>query len=193
MNVLVIAEDYRLDQYILKPLVEAMMKAAGKPRARVEMCRNPMLRGLPQVLNWDHLQEVTEVNPLADMYLLIVDRDKEAGRQEQLQALEAKAREVLPAEKTLLAVGAQQEVEAWLLAGHKLPRAWSWRAIREERDVKEHYYQPFAEQREVSARLGRGRKVLGEEAARNYNRVRQLCPEVAELDERIRRWLASHG
>ena len=43
LNVLVIAEDYRLDQYVLKPLVEKMMQAIDQPRARVQMCTRPVL------------------------------------------------------------------------------------------------------------------------------------------------------
>ena len=35
MNVLIIPEDFRKDQYILKPILEAMLAAVGKPQAKV--------------------------------------------------------------------------------------------------------------------------------------------------------------
>ena len=49
----------------------------------------------------------------------------------------------------------------------------------------ETYFQPFADQTGVSNELGDGRKILAEEAARQYNRIRQLCEEVADLESRI--------
>jgi hypothetical protein len=63
--------------------------------------------------------------------------------------------------------------------------------IRSERDAKEHYFEPIAERRGLSRELGGARKTLGAEAARNYAKVRQNCPEVRDLEERIRRWIAA--
>ena len=40
--------------------------------------------------------------------------------------------------------------------------------------------------RELAARLGVD---VGEEAARNYAKVRQNCPELRDLEDRIRRWI----
>ena len=39
-HVLVIPEDFRQDQYVLKPIITRMMKAIGVS-ARVEVCRDP--------------------------------------------------------------------------------------------------------------------------------------------------------
>ena len=44
MNILIIAEDYRLDQYILKPILKAMMAHLGKPNAKIRMCIDPLIR-----------------------------------------------------------------------------------------------------------------------------------------------------
>ena len=43
--------------------------------------------------------------------------------------------------------------------------------------VKETYFEPFAERRGLSESPGRGRKVLGEEASRRIAAIRQKCPE----------------
>ena len=43
MTVLVIPKDFRNDQYLLKPLFKQLFKTLGKPRARVEVCRDPLL------------------------------------------------------------------------------------------------------------------------------------------------------
>ncbi len=37
MNVLVIPEDFRKDQYLLKPLFTRLFSEIGRPRARVEV------------------------------------------------------------------------------------------------------------------------------------------------------------
>ena len=39
MNVLVVPEDFRNDQYILKPLFERLLQSVGKPHARVRVCQ----------------------------------------------------------------------------------------------------------------------------------------------------------
>jgi len=56
-----------------------------------------------------------------------------------------------------------------------------------EPNPKELYYQPFAKSCGVWDRLGDGRKLLGEEAAENYRRIRQLCKEdVLNLENRLK-------
>jgi len=43
MNVLIIPEDFRQDQFVLKPIIKAMLSALGKRRATVKVCRDPLL------------------------------------------------------------------------------------------------------------------------------------------------------
>ncbi len=47
------------------------------------------------------------------------------------------------------------------------------------------YFEPFAKQRNLTDEPGKGRKTLAQEAAKEYHRIRQLCPEMAELEGRI--------
>jgi hypothetical protein len=190
MKVLVVAEDYRLDQYVLKPLVRELMAAVGRPRARVEMCMDPHYTGVAAVLDDpDNLRDVVESNPMADLYLLLIDRDGRDGRELRVQNREAELQDVLADRQTFIGTLALQEVEVWLLAGLDLPQGWEWAAVRDEIHPKEIYFEPLARDRGVHEGPGRGRKVLGEAAARRYARVRQLCPEVAELEQRVRGWL----
>jgi len=58
MNVLVIPEDFRKDQYMLKPIVMAMMKEVGKPKARVRVCQDPLLGGISEALKWERIEEI---------------------------------------------------------------------------------------------------------------------------------------
>lgn len=193
MRVLVIPEDVKNDQYILKPIVEAMLQAVGKPHARVTVCQNPRLRGISQALKWDYISEIVEqYKGMYQLLLLCVDRDGEPDRRQSLDRLEEQASTVLHGGRLLLAEHAWQEIEVWLLAGHDLPAEWTWQAIRAERDAKERYYLPFAMQRDVWQRPAQGRKTLAAEAARRYERIRQRCPEdIAHLEQRIRVWIAT--
>ena len=42
MNVLVIPEDFRKDQYMLKPILTAMLRTLDRP-VRLEVCQDPLL------------------------------------------------------------------------------------------------------------------------------------------------------
>jgi hypothetical protein len=72
----------------------------------------------------------------------------------------------------------------------RLKPKWMWDTIRSERDPKEHYFERIVKARGLLDSPGRGRAILGAEAARNYPKIRQNCPEVRDLEERIRRWIA---
>ncbi len=194
MRVVIIPEDFRNDQYILKPLVEAMLAAAGRPRARVTVCRDPVVRGVGQALDRDVLAQILErYSGMTDLFLLCVDRDGVASRRHALEALEAHAAGLLSPGQVLLGENAWQELEVWVLAGQTdLPGSWDWKAIRAEVDPKEKYYEPYAHRRGMSEQVGGGRKILAEEAARRYQRVRSLCPEdVQHLEARITNWIQS--
>jgi hypothetical protein len=190
MNVLIIPEDFRFDQFILKPIIKAMMTELGKPHANVRVCRDPLLGGVEQAMKWERIAEILDMYGTIDLFLLIVDRDGKDGRRRGLDALEEQAAAELRSDRSFLAENAWQEVEVWLLAGHKLPKEWQWKEIREERDPKELYFEPYASQRGLLHKLGRGRKALGREAAKRYSRIRQLCPEVAGLEEKIREYIS---
>ena len=190
MNVLVITEDFRKDQYIAKPVVEAILAAAGKPKAKV-MVHQELYGGVSRVMEWRNLEPVLVTNRgMIDLFLLLVDRDGVEPRRTALDALEARAAAVLPLPKLFLAENAWQEIEVWALAGQTLPKGLSIKEIRSEEHPKETYFEPFAEALGLSDDLGGGRWQLGREAARHYSRIRSRCPEdVAALENRIKEWL----
>ena len=203
MNVLVIPEDFRKDQYMLKPIVEAIMREVGKPTAKVRVCQDPLLGGIDQALKWERIEEIiNRYKGMINLFLLCVDRDGKQVRKGSLNKIEQQAATILTTGKLLLAENAWQEIEVWVLAGHILPPDWNWQLIRKEVHPKENYFLPFAEMRSAlrsSASLslldepGEGRRTLAEEAARQYRRIRQLCPEdIAILEDRIRAWLTAN-
>ena len=191
MNIMIISEDFRNDQYILKPIIEAMMAAVGKPRAKVEIHQDPPIRGVAQALDWEKIGRIINLNKgMTDLFLLCIDRDGDEGGRDSLDHLEAQASSILPEHQKFLGENAWQEIEVWVLAGHDLPDEWAWSEIRQEINPKEIYFEPYTRQRGGQNALGGGRKPLAEEAARRYNRIRQLCPEdVENLETRISSWI----
>ena len=90
MKVLVIPEDFRKDQYILKPLFSRLLKTMDR-RVRVRVCQDPLLGGVVQALNCDRLAEIVEqYKGTTDVFILCVDRDSVVGRRQRLDQIEKK-------------------------------------------------------------------------------------------------------
>ena len=182
MNVLIIPEDFRKDQFILKPLFSGLFRAIGKRRARVVVCQEPLLGGIGGAMKSERIANVVKKHEgMTDIFILCVDRDGDTNRRQRLNVLE----EDFGTERTFFAENAWEELETWLLAGMDLPNDWRWQDVRAEVSVKEIYFNPLAEQRGVANTPGEGRKVLGEEAARNIPTIRRKCPE--DFDSLARR------
>ncbi len=183
MKVLVIPEDVNNDQYILKPLFEQLLSSIGKPHARVRICEE-RLGGIGQAMKSKRIAEIVcRYDGMTDVYVLCVDRDGNAGRRQRLDDIEEK----FGVDRQFLAENAWEELETWVLAGlRELPHAWPcWSDIRAEVQVKETYFEELAKDRSVADGPGRGRKALGEEAARRIHAIRQNCPEFNALAERL--------
>ena len=171
MKALLIPEDFRNDQYILKPIFEGLFKDLGRPSLRVEMCLEPLLGGVGEALKSERLKEIVDQYPMVDIFILCVDRDGKKGRRQRLDQIEKEFGDPFFAEN------AWEEIETWLLAGVELPADWDWKEVRAEVHVKEIYFERFAALRDLSDAPGGGRKELGEEAARRIGAIRQKCPE----------------
>lgn len=190
MKILVIPEDFRKDQYMLKPIITAMMAKLGKPRTKVMICQDPLLGGISEALKWENIENIINQYPMVDLFLLCVDRDGKEGRKTALEKIEAQAASLLPSQRLLLAENAWQEIEVWVLAGHDLPTDWNWRDIRNEINPKETYFLPLSQRRNLLNDPGEGRKTLAEEAAKRYDRIRKLCPEdIVNLENKINTYI----
>jgi hypothetical protein len=189
LNVLVIPEDFRKDQYVLAPLLRRLFAEIGKPHARVEICTDPVMGGISQALDWERIDEVIDMYPIVQVFLVLVDRDGKAGRRTALDGLETRADEKLSERRALFGENAWQEIEVWALAGQDLPSGWKWQEIRAEVNPKETYFEPLARQRGLTSEPGEGRTTMGREAAQNYARVRSLCREdIQALETRLKDW-----
>lgn len=80
MNVLIIPEDFRKDQYILKPLFYRLLRHLGAPSVEVTICRDPLLGGIGEALKLERIAEiVAQQAHMRDILVLCVDRDGEVG------------------------------------------------------------------------------------------------------------------
>ena len=174
MNILIIPEDFRKDQYILKPLFSRLFRSIGKPRVSVDVCRDPLLGGVGEALKRERIAEVVEKHEgMTDIFILCVDRDGNTNRRQRLDHIEGEFGDT----RVFLAENAWEEIETWVLAGLDLPTDWNWRTVRSEVQVKEIYFEPIVAQRNLSDTPDGGRKSLGEEASHRIGAIRQKCRE----------------
>jgi len=174
VKLMIIPEDFRKDQYILKPIFKRLVADLGKPRTFIEICQDPLMGGVEMAMKEEQLRAVFERHPMFDLFILCVDRDGKENRRQRLNDLE---RIFASTPRLFIAEHAWEELETWLLAGLTLPKDWSWQAIRRDISVKEQYFTPLAQERGFATAPGEGRKPLGEEAARNIAAIRAKCPE----------------
>ena len=174
MNILIIPEDFRNDQYILKPLFSRLFQSIGKPRVRVDVCRDPLLGGVGEALKSERIEKVVSKHGgMTDIFILCIDRDGDTNRCQRLNHIEREFGNT----RIFLAENAWEEIETWVLAGLNLPKGWRWSEVRAEIQVKETYFEPLVDQRNLSDAPGGGRKPLGEEASRRIGVIRQKCRE----------------
>lgn len=174
MKALIIPEDFRKDQYMLKPIFERLLRSIGDSSPKVRVCQDPLLGGDREALKSERIAEVLSANRgMYDVYVLCVDRDGQAGRRQRLNQIEAE----FSTGPAFLAENAWEELETWVLAGLELPSDWRWDDVRAAVHVKEQYFESLAAARGLADSPGGGRRALGDEASRNIGAIRQKCPE----------------
>jgi len=117
-----------------------------------------------------------------DLWLFLPDADRATGLEELTQ-------EAARAGTTLICCAANPEVEAWLLAGHRQQLAIPWSAVVSHPRLKEDVFKPFLASHGNAAQPGGGRESLMLESLANYRGLLSVCPELAELESKIRRVL----
>jgi hypothetical protein len=180
-NVLVVPEDPSNNGYILKPLVLRMLAEAGRGNAKVDVLTNPRAQG------YAHAKEILRRQLLEryrhkDLLLFLVDADGK-DRRDEFRNLEDEA---AAQGVRLLCCAAEQEVEVWLLAGHREKLGQPWQEVRREVSLKEQIFAPFLTTYGDRRRAGGGRDLLMREALANYDALLRLCPELNDLHQRLR-------
>ncbi len=172
MTVLIVPEDFRKDQFILKPLLSRLLASLGKPRATVRVCQDPLLGGVGEALKSERIAEIVDrYGGRVQVILLCIDRDGNTGRRQRLDQLEEEF------DERFLGAEAWEEIETWALAGLELPPDWNWADVRAAVDVKERYFDVLAKNRGVDGGPDGGRSALGEEAARRIDAICRKCPD----------------
>jgi hypothetical protein len=182
-RVLVIPEDPTYNGYILKPIIERMLAQLGRPNVHVQVLTNPKLNGYPHAVSAIRGDLIDRYKQFFDLWLFLPDGDR-AG---DLQPLES---ELAEQGVQLLCCAAQPEVEAWLLAGHREKLSVSWNEVPEHPHLKEAVFEPFLKQFGDAHSPGGGRERLVRETLTNYRGLLSVCPELADLESRLRAFLS---
>ncbi len=179
-KVLVIPEDPTLNGYILKPLVETVLREAGKPKAKVTVLSNPKVGGFDQALH-----AIREILPLSykhwDLWIFMPDADRASAP--AMRALEEQLRDK---GISLLCSPAQPEVEIYCCIGHRSELQSAWDEVRFSSRMKEDYFEPLLKKHGDTNRAGGGRDTLLALALAKTSTLFQLCPELADLRDRVR-------
>lgn len=192
MNVLVIPEDAKYGRPVLQPLMERLITSWLGLNARIDA--RP-LGGVSAATEPERLREVVDQYKMVDLFILCLDQDDRSNEwaKDQIAEIEEKMREHLDQEErpddAFFTIVAKREIEAWVLVGCEESGDWTYTDVRQESQVKERYFEPYAERRGVEEGQFGGRKPLGEEAARNYKTIRQHCEELQVLEEKIQDWV----
>jgi hypothetical protein len=171
VKVAVVCEDHTNDQYILRPVLEAVLAVLGKPHARVQVVSNPRLNGFDSMLS--HLCAIIQrYEFLADVIVVAFDLDGEDGvdgRPHKRARIE-NALGACPSSKVAV-VGAVQELEVWALWGARRELGTPWPIVRTEQHPKEVYFDPLI--------VGADR--LTADGGRDRLMTRSLTPSVYSL------------
>jgi len=177
-RVLVIPEDPTYNGYILKPLVERLLAEVGKPQAKVVLLTNPKVGGIEEAKAAIRGRLVEAYRHL-DLWLFLPDADRATGLEELEKKAAAKG-------VRLVCCAARPEVEVWLLAGHRDKLGLSWPEVVQHPRLKEEVFEPFLARHGDARSAGGGRDSLMKETLANYRGLVRLCPELAELEARMR-------
>ncbi len=179
VRVLVIPEDPTLNGYILKPLVEMVLAEAGKPTARVTLLTNPRVRGYDEAVKVVR-RELASRYDFMDLWLFFPDADRASDA--AMRDLEGSLRQQGVA---LLCCPAEPEVEIYACAAYREQIRGSWDEARSNRRFKETVFEPLLRAHGDPRRPGGGRGAMTERSIAQRHRFFRLCPEIAELRDRI--------
>lgn len=184
LRVLVIPEDPTYNGYILKPLLQALLAQAGRPRAIVTVLSNPRLTGFDHAMRAIREELPGKYSHYA-LWIFVPDADR-AGVA-AMSALEATMREQ---GVRLLVSPAEPEVEIYACVAHRTSLGMTWTEARAHPRFKEQVFEPLLARHGDPRRPGGGRDQLIGAALENLQALLQFCPELARLLERIREQVA---
>lgn len=180
LNVLVIPEDPTHNGYILKPLVQALLESAGRPRANVTVLTNPWLGGYDQAVKAVRETLIHRYGHW-DLWLFMPDADRASPAAMQDLETTLAAQDV-----RLLCCPAEPEVEIYACVAYQADLQGEWAQIRQHRRFKETHFDPLLALHGDRRRPGGGRDRMITQSLRNLPLLLQRCPELQRLHERLR-------
>lgn len=186
-RVLVIPEDPTNNGYILKPLAEAVLAEAGRPAAKIQVLTNPRNRGYDSALRTIRGDLDSRYRHM-DLWLFFPDGDLAAP-----EAMANLERDLGQKGVTLFCCPAVPEVEIYACAGFPSAEPGRWAEWRANSRLKETVFRDLLTQHGDPKTPGGGRRTMIEEALSRRGRFFGLCPEVAELRDRIAAHLAERA
>lgn len=178
-RVLVIPEDPTHNGYILKPLVEMVLKSAGKSAAKVTMLTSPKLKGYNQAVS-SVRHELAGRYGHMDLWLFVPDADRASAP--AMKELESHLTEQ---GVTLLCCPAVPEVEVYACVAYDNELPLPWQEAREHPQFKEAVFEPLLATHGDVKRPGGGRGDMTQKSIHNSGRLFARCPEIAILKDRI--------
>ncbi len=183
-RVLVIPEDPKFNGYILKPVLAHVLEQAGRPSAQLTILPRSRLTGLTNAVRAIR-NDLAGAWRWMDLWLFTPDADRTNP-----QALQELENEMARQEITLFCCAAVPEVEAWLLAGHHEKITVPWTEAVANPHFKEEVFIPFLERYGSPKLPGMGREKLTLDALQRYPTMKRFCPEIAQLEARLRRFFS---
>lgn len=180
-------EDHTLDQYVVRPLLKALLARLGRPTARVHVITNPRIRGFEN-LKAQACSILETYGPISNLIIFAVDADGQDGLQarpdRKLQFSEYISR-CPNADKSLVVV-ARQELEVWALWGSRARLPANWSDVREERDPKERFFHPLITSADRTV-PGYGRqRLITSSLNEGWDSLCAGCPEIRQLEIEVR-------
>lgn len=180
LRVLVIPEDPTHNGYILKPIAEMILADIGKPNAKVELLTNPRLTGYDAAVQAIR-NDLAPRYSFMDLWLFFPDADR--ANEPATRRLED---DLASKDVTLLCCPAMPEVEVYACVGYRDEIEPTWAEVRTHPRMKETIFEPLLRKYGDLRRPGGGRKSMTQHSIANRRGFYELCPEMAQLRDRIK-------
>lgn len=184
MDVMIIPEDPRLDQYVLKPIVERIFADIDVP-ANIRVLQDPRMRGVSEALDTEVIEKkVIALYPMVDLFLVIVDRDCDRdGNEARARTLQDRI------DDDLVVCLAREEVETWMLCLQRTKLHQhlevSFGDVRKSCDPKDDFAEPLLESLGWTTMVGKGRKYAMRNRDNPWSSLFDIYDELADLRRRI--------
>lgn len=190
-RVAVVMEDHLFDKYVAIPIVERLARELGKPNAKVFAVESPRTQGDSGMFR-EACRILARYGSTCSAVVFVIDLDGEDGtdgKTPKHTRLLHRVRSCTQHSEVAAVVGATQELEVWALWGCRDELGAAWGDVRREPHPKDVYFEPRLTKGErFSADRGRKRHV-SMSLAQSWRSLRDGCPELAELEEQLRRLL----